>query len=319
MIDYGLSVAFWDILDSQKYRIGIFPDTINEKKHAAIITWLTKKYQYLITDFKKRHTEITISREGSIPYFIWICWWDGFEAMPPIVEACYNSVLAHAGNYTVNLITKDNFRNFIAIPEHVLEKVKAGIMTVTHFSNIIRMSLLAKYGGLWLDATILVTDTVRLDGLSFFTIKWKYGGEDAPKRRWTGNCIGGMKNNILFEFTREFLGEYWKKNNRMIDYFLYDYTIAIAYNAIPQVQRIIDDVRINNQEYYAIQDNLGNEATGDFFDAVCKDTLFHKLTWKKQYLTKTAEDTLTVYGYILNKYGEKLEQNYGFFEKYYPA
>jgi hypothetical protein len=304
MIHYGLPVAFWDILDSQKYRIGIFPDKINEKKHTTIITWLTKKYQYFISDFTKRIAEITLSQEKPIPKFIWVCWWDGIEAMPPIVKACYNSVLMHAGKYTVNLITKDNFNDFISIPGYVLEKVKSGIMTVTHFSNIIRMSLLAKYGGLWVDATILVTNTIQLDGMPFFTIKWEYGGEDAPKRRWTGNCIGGAKDNILFEFVREFLFEYWKKNNGMIDYFLYDYTIAVTYNSIPYVQRMIDGVRINNQEYYAMQDNLENEATPDFFNAVCKDTIFHKLTWKKNFPTETAGNNLSVYGYMLNKYGK---------------
>jgi hypothetical protein len=304
MIKYGLPVAFWDILDSQKKRIGIFPGKINEKKHTAIITWLTKKFQYLISDFAGRSAEFMLPQEGVIPRLIWICWWDGIASMPPIVKTCYNSVLKYSGDYTVHLITRDNFGDFISVPEHVLERVNAGTMTLTHFSNIIRMSLLAKYGGLWLDATILVTDTVRLENTPFFTIKWEYGGEDVPRRRWTGNCIGGIKNNILFEFVREFLYEYWKKYDEMIDYFLYDYTIAVAYHSVPQIQRMIDNVHISDQQFYALQDNLENEANVDFFNSVSKDTIFHKLTWKKNYPAVTAGNKLTLYGYIMDRYAE---------------
>jgi hypothetical protein len=304
MIRYGLPVAFWDILDSQKKWIGIFPDKINEKKHTAIITWLTKKFQYLISDFAGRFAEFILPQEGVILKHIWICWWDGIGSMPPIVKACYNSVLKYSGDYTVHLITRDNFGDFISIPEHVLEKVNAGTMTVTHFSDIIRMSLLAKHGGLWLDATILVTDTVQLEDMPFFTIKWEYGGEDAPKRRWTGNCIGGIKNNILFEFVREFLCEYWEKYDEMIDYFLYDYTIAVAYHSIPQIQRMIDNVRISDQQFYALQDNLEKEVNVDFLNGVCKDTIFHKLTWKKNYPAVSAGNKPTLYGYIMDRYAE---------------
>jgi hypothetical protein len=48
---YGFAVAFWELLDSQKKRIGAFQDKISEKKHAAIISWLTGAFQYLILNF----------------------------------------------------------------------------------------------------------------------------------------------------------------------------------------------------------------------------------------------------------------------------
>jgi hypothetical protein len=300
MIYYGFQVAFWDLLDSQKNRIGIFSDKITEKKHAAILNWLTNKFKYLILAYQKIISESVLS-QYSLPSLIWIFWWDGIDTMPPIVNACYNSVLRHKDSYKIKLITKDNFKNFVSVSEHILKKFGLGIITITHFSDIIRMSLLAKYGGLWLDATILVTDTIQLGEVPFFTIKRNFGGKDAPKRRWTGFCFGGHKNNFLFKFAVDFFNEYWIKGNDMIDYFLIDYIILIAYNSFPPVKQMIDNVNINNSNAFVMQHNLKNEFSGDFLETI-KDTTFHKLTWKKQCNITASNNNPTLYGYLLKKY-----------------
>jgi hypothetical protein len=293
-------VAFWDLFDSQRNRIHIFAEKINQKKHTVILKWLKKRFQYFIIEYQKKSQ--IIQTEKNIPPIIWVCWWDGINTMPPIVKACYNSILKYAGGLTVTLITRDNFQDYIDIPDHVLEKAQTGIMTVTHFSNIIRMSLLAKYGGLWIDATILLTKPPETENCSFFTIKRKPGGEFVPKRRWTGNCIGGSGGTSLFVFVRDFLCEYWKYYDKMIDYFLYDYSIALAYCSLPQITQLIDNLKTGDQDFYILQDNLENEFDYTFFHEIIKNTTFHKLTWKKQYPIFTKNNKLTIYGYLINNF-----------------
>jgi hypothetical protein len=300
IIHYGLPVAFWDMLDSQRNKTGVFSEKIADKKYTAIIKWLTNRFQYLISAYKNRFGENT-EFQGSIPSLIWVCWWDGVQAMPPLVRACYNSLLKHKNGYKANLITKDNFKNFVSVSEHILEKLESGMITVTHFSDILRMSLLAEYGGLWLDATILVTGTIQLGSVPFFTVKRDFGGKDVPRRRWTGFCIGGQKNNFLFEFAKDFFNEYWIKNNDMIDYFLIDYVIAIAYNSFPLVKQMIDNVDNNNTNISLMQHNIENEFSPDFIKNL-NDTTFHKLNWKKQCAIITSNNNLTLYEYILEMY-----------------
>jgi hypothetical protein len=164
------------------------------------------------------------------------------------------------------------------------------------------MSLLAKYGGLWLDSTVFVTGKIQLATVPFFTIKWEFGGDDVPKRRWTGNCIGGTKENPLFLFVCKFLFEYWRVYSDMIDYFLIDYSIATAYHSIPVIRDIIDNAPLNPQNFYSIQDNLGKEYTPHLFESFIKNTIFHKLTWKEKFPTVTIDNKLTVYGYILENF-----------------
>jgi hypothetical protein len=303
LIRYGFSVAFWDMFDSQRKRIKIFSEKINDNKHAAIVNWLAKRFKHVIADFNNQIFD-TAYLEGTIPPQIWVCWWDGIGMMPPIVKACYNSLLENAGDFKITVIDKDNFKDFITVPDHILERIKDKTMTITHFSDIIRMSLLAKYGGIWLDSTILVTGKIKITTIPFFTIKREFGGEYVPKRRWTGNCIGGKKDNPLFQFVCKFLFEYWREYSDMIDYFLYDYSIATAYHSVPIIRDIIDNAPLNPQNFYIIQDNLSREHTPEFFESLTKNTVLHKLTWKEQYPRVSENNKLTVYGYILEKYGD---------------
>lgn len=84
---------------------------------------------------------------------IWICWWQGLENAPDIVKKCVESIRIHAGNHKIVIITDENYKEFVAFPTWLEEKYKRGIITKTHLSDLLRISLLARYGGIWLDST----------------------------------------------------------------------------------------------------------------------------------------------------------------------
>ena len=48
--------------------------------------------------------------------------------------------------------------DYLDIPDFIWSKRKADIISRTFFSDIIRLALLYVYGGVWLDATILLSD-----------------------------------------------------------------------------------------------------------------------------------------------------------------
>jgi len=286
---FGLTIAFWNFLPS------------NNKKHKFILSYLYNNFKDIIDKYAHKTPQKLTPVSPEAP--IWVCWWQGEEAMPPIVKCCFNSVKRYSGTHPVILITKDNVSDYITIPPHIINKVDKGIITITHFSNIVRMLLLAKYGGLWLDATILVTGDINFTNnpLSFFTIHRDFGGNYITKRRWAGNCIGaGISGIYLFDFIFELLSEYWKEYNVFIDYFLYDYSIALAYNYIPYIKQMIDDVPLNNKNYSLLKPLLKREFDQDIYNDIIKDTIFHKLKYVSQ--TMTSDKKLTFYGYMSNKY-----------------
>ena len=290
---FGFPVIFWTYIDSKTVKA-------NNKKHKIINKWLTKKFKYFITKYKEK-TIITPLPCKAIPRQIWVCWWDGHENMPPLISACYNSVLQNSNDYNVTLITKNNFSEYIYIPEFIIKKIYSNIITITHFSNIIRMLLLYKYGGLWLDATIFVTGNINLDKYeSFFTIKREYGGENVSKRRWTGNCIGGIPGFHFYNFICNFLFEYWKHYNIMPAHHLYDYSIALSYNLFPDIKNMFDNIDFNNPNYMILTEYLYKEYDQELYKKITYNTIFHKLNWKKKYLILTSENKETFYASILN-------------------
>lgn len=88
---------------------------------------------------------------------IWIFWWTGEENAPEIVKACIQSVRRNANRHKVVLLSKANICDYIALPEYIEQKHNKGIIGHAHYSDMVRLTLLSKYGGLWIDATVFIS------------------------------------------------------------------------------------------------------------------------------------------------------------------
>ena len=315
---YGFSVAFWSFLLPIYRVVGPFKLFLGEKKHGAVLRYLLKLYNGVIKGFAEKECfpESAIGSKS----VIWVCWWDGEEAMPPVVRACYNSLRIHAGTHPVQLITKGNFRNFVSLPDYILKKADDGIMTINMLCNMVRLDLLYNYGGIWMDATILVLKDISLENLPFYTLKApakavssvtlaKFAGlsdssihprdRKAPEiSRWSTFLLAGTKHALFFEYVRDFLYAYWKDHDDLIDYLLFDYAILLGCDYIPAVEKMIDLVPCGDVEKFALEKNLNKEYSEELFSGFSL-TQFHKLTWKKSFNVYTREGNLTIYGHLL--------------------
>ena len=314
---YGFPVAFWTLLFPLHHLFKFLRPFLGAKKHREILKYLSGRYGDVIDSYADRNTasESFIEPDSTI----WVCWWDGEEALPPLVRVCYNSILRHAEKHPVKFITKHNFRDFVSIPEYIIQKVNAKIMTVTHFSNMLRANLLYEYGGVWMDVTILTLKDISFDNLRFYTLKAparsasvslaryaglsnasaaSQSGTNPNISRWSGFLLAGSKHSCVFEYMRDILYAYWKDHDDQIDYVLYDYTIAIGYDNIPAMRELIDDVLCSEVEKFELEKNLNAEFTEEKF-AYFSRTTFHKLTWKKGFNAYTKDGKLTIYGHLL--------------------
>jgi len=319
---YGFSVAFWGLLFPFHHVFGFLKLFLGVKKHGAILSYLIEHYKDVIEQYKNKtaQPQLNIDPESTI----WVCWWDGEEAMPDIVKVCCKTIKEHAGKHPVKLITKNNYKEYVSFPDYIMEKVNSKIITVTHFSNMLRANLLYEYGGIWMDATILTLKDISLDDMPFFTLKapakknngvsmarfagisgiaapyrYKFG---APKiSRWSGFLLAGTKGSVIFEYMRDILYAYWKDHNDQIDYVLYDYTIALGYDNIPEMKRMFDSVPCNLIEKFVMEKNLNSEYSENNY-SMYPLTTFHKLTWKAKFNEYTKEQKLTIYGHLLNLY-----------------
>lgn len=235
---------------------------------------------------------------------IWICWWQGQEAMPDIVRACYNSVVMQAGSHPVVLITEQNYQEYVVLPAYIQRKLKEGIITLTHLSDILRVGLLRTHGGIWIDSTVLLPSRSISDFIhptdKFWTCHHHPIYHNISKGGWTGFFWACGKGNILPAFMWDFFLKYWQEHGRLIEYLLIDYVFAIGRARVPAIHRMIEEVPISAMG--RMGKCLNEPYTEERWEEFCTVYDFHKLTYKIPLHLRTPEGDKTFYGHIIETY-----------------
>ena len=259
---------------------------------------LCSKYGY-VADRWINKNNVPVNENNTL-FPIWVCWWQGEENMPDLVTTCYRSLLKNSNGHPVILITKDNYKDYVSFPEHIMEKFEKGCISITHLSDILRASLIYEHGGLWIDSTILVTGLIPESfDLEIFSIKHKKKGEHVSGYKWTAFLLFGQRKNVLHGFMQDFFYEYWLHEDKLIEYLMIDYAIAIAYDRIPEVTKMIDKVPYNNLRHNDLRNLMKKAYDVEIYNTVIANTFLHKLTWKKKFQEKTKQGLPTFYAHIL--------------------
>lgn len=270
-----------------------------EKKNRWTDNYLRKQLEPVYNQFENDHD--IGHYEPNAP--IWVCWWDGEDAAPHLVKNCIQSIRKNAGGHQVNLLTKNNYRDYLDIPEFILDRVENEDMCLAHLSDYIRLALLAKYGGLWLDATIFCAYPLseEMFRLPLFTCKGRTVDVDYySDYKWTVFCIGGYRGNVFFRALQALLEDYWKSNRLAIDYLFLDHTIKLLCSTHETCGKLIDDLQENNPRRDDLQAAMNAALPASQINQIIQpDTVFYKLSWREKYKTRTENGTQSVYGAFL--------------------
>lgn len=284
--DFSLSYALLTLTDSLLRfgrRRGTARALFLRKKHDCIRRVLKRRLSGVIA---KHRTEMEKgerppSATGDLRRTVWVFWWQGEDNAPKIVQACIRSVRRNAAGYEVVLLSKQNLDEYVALPDVIKQKFLAGHISATLLSDIIRVTLLARYGGVWADATIYVTAPLpqALADAPFYTIKPRRRDtyEFVSNFRWCSFFLAAHKHNALMRFAEEFFHEYVKRHDRLIDYYLVDHVFDIAYDEFPQIREMIDRVPSNNPGVSELAAKLDDVFTEEQFRRITRDNYLHKL------------------------------------------
>lgn len=236
---------------------------------------------------------------------IWVFWWTGENDAPDVVKACIKSIRRNANGHKVVMLDKNNISEFVKLPDFIDIKHEMGKIGHAHYSDVVRFALLSKYGGMWIDSTVFLSQQVPNDLFSkeFYTAKAvDCSSYYFSHSRWVGYFLAGSNTFPLFTFVRDMLFEYWKNTDIVIDYLLMDYIIDIAYRYIPNVKAAIDDVPDNNLERGQLMKKINDPYSKDLFDVLENgETFLSKLSWRYGNPVPTNSDgSLTNYGYLLS-------------------
>jgi hypothetical protein len=75
------------------------------------------------------------------------------ENAPELVNVCLESLRASIGGDII-VLDAQNYTDYVTLPEYVTRKYKKGIIPPALFSDMLRLELLIKYGGTWIDSTV---------------------------------------------------------------------------------------------------------------------------------------------------------------------
>ena len=234
---------------------------------------------------------------------IWVCWWQGEENMPEVVKVCYRSIKKLSGKHPVVLITEENLKDYVKLPQLIMDKYAAGIISRTHFSDILRFYLLKEYGGIWMDITNFLTaeidSFVPVDS-TFYSYKHITEYNNVSQGLWTSYFNASGKGNIIPSYLYESLVSYWNKTDKLEDYLLLDFIFKLGYDNIPAMKKIIDSIPL--KEIGTMRKIMNRKWNGEEWKRYFVQAPFQKLSYKK-YVNKTPKKgEKTHYAYMVENY-----------------
>lgn len=277
---FGFRISLWDMLS----RLIPKRDFL-KKKHMAILDFLKVNFSKEINEviLENQNLQEEEIKEDSP---IWIFWWQGLDNAPELVKTCVKSVQEHAGKHIVNYIDGQNWSSYITLPERVIYEFKQKKMSVVHLSDIIRITLMQKYGGIWLDATIFLADSLDKDIVGLHWYSQKSLVDEMKKEKyvsqykWSTFFFACGKNNRVLNFHKKIFDAYLERYDMVIDYFLQDYIFRLAYESDRNVKVEIDDVKPNNPDIFWLQQRIKEKYDEVAYTKVRQNTKIFKLTYR---------------------------------------
>lgn len=240
-------------------------------------THLKKKY----TDVLNRPFQEKTETPNPYPDKIWVAWLQGEENAPALVKKCIASVRQHSAGREVILITEKNISQYVTFPEYIQKKKAKGIIFNTHYSDLLRIFLLAQYGGIWIDSTVYLTAPLPAYILQAPLFCYKSSYLSPGKIKASNWFIAAERNNEIIVRTKELLLEYWKRENYLKHYFIFHFLFAIAIDTIPRLTEQWKAVPyFSNVEPHTLSFELTAPFDEKRWEQIKMLSPVHKLTYK---------------------------------------
>lgn len=225
---------------------------------------------------------------------VWQLWLQGRDAAPALVRKCFDSVAEYAVGREIRVLSLNDFDRYLELPGYVWDKYRAGVIPHAHFADLLRVSLLAQYGGTWIDATVLLTGPIpaEITASSFFMF-------DADPTRLYGKIylaqnwfINACPQHAIMQGIRQALLNYWAKENFVVDYFFFHLMFAGLVRTYPELKRLWDEgLHITTAWPERLQKFFIDPFDAARLAEIKSHTTIHKLTYFRKYLKEPRKST----------------------------
>lgn len=271
-------------------------------------TFLDQYFQGNLT-----HFDLNPKKQFADQKIIWQYWGQGLAAAEQneTVKLCFASVDRFKNDYQVIRLDEESVKEYLDLPEFVWEKKKNAQFKPAFFADLIRLALLDVYGGVWIDATILLTAPMDENILNqdFFMfhrdqntqnkLVWEqfngdyFGWHDRHYVNVLNSFIVAKKNNKMVHICFEIMMNYWKTQNAIPHYFIFQ----IMFNELTkrdvwdEPMFILDDTLP-----HLLQIRLKEKFDQHEFINIVNQTSIHKINYIDEYSLES------FFNFLIRKY-----------------
>jgi hypothetical protein len=240
---------------------------------------------------------------------IWIYWHDGWENAPEIVLKCLETWELKNSGWAIKKLCRNTLPAYIHLNKE-LPGYESKNITLTSLSDVIRILLLEKYGGVWVDSTVFCRMPLNDWKSIFYENDFFAFSKPANDRLVSSWFLAAKKGNYIVQKWKEKTLEYWRSRSEVKEYFWFHYLFNELYASDLKFKGAWDDtpkMSADAPHYFLPYEER-------FFEQITdeKKRLIHqvqspvfKLTYK--YDTGRGIEN-TVLGYLMNSNGEVVKR-----------
>ena len=208
---------------------------------------------------------------------IWIFWFQGWQQPPYLCAKCLESWERLNPTWEIRRLDEGNLQRYVDLPDltgkHVIH---------SHFADILRILLLKKYGGVWVDATLFCNKPLD-DWLSPYLNQGFFAfAKPSPDRALSSWFLASAEQNYLVEKWHSETLAYWAERRDPHHYFWFHYLFSDLIEADRQFNDIWGRVPEFRADKPHLIQRLGmfNPATPAAIDQIDWETPVFKLSRK---------------------------------------
>ena len=265
-----------------------------------VVAALQKKYKPLLLD------RLAFYENQSQPYqraeVIWFCWLQGMEKAPQIIQICLASLKKYLPEKEIRIVDDSNRRQYVTFPDYIEKKWAKKQIPPALFADLLRLELLIRYGGTWLDSTVLCTGdnfVIRAFDADLFLYQYRKSPDDhyAGISNW---FITSCANHPTLMALRDGLFAYWTDFDFVLEYFVFHRFFDLLAEERPGLMAAMPYA--NSSDALALAHHWDKPFKKEMWEKWVSNVAFHKLTYKVDETVKNTPGNY--YHHILEMYKE---------------
>lgn len=208
---------------------------------------------------------------------IYSYWAQGFGTAPEIVRRCHERLKERSSAPVLDL-DEPGMQKMISLPADI----EARGIHPTHRSDLLRLELLARHGGSWLDATCLVMSdpAPELAALREPSGYFAFGKRNTTIASW---LMTSVPDHYLVRMLRAGLHTYWRHHDRLTEYYVLHHIFEALTRLDEEFARLwAATPRRYFDGPFRLRWNFGEPYVEQDFRQMLSGSFVHKLTYKFQ-------------------------------------